>query len=107
MRFIILGRSIFKEFIEALNLCEKFVVLDWGNRINVLTNLLEVRGLYPECHLVLTNSMRGDLESVIIGAAFKFGIELYPNKRPFLSHKLKMKKNHLFIRFIKLKNGKV
>ena len=81
MYFIILGRSMFKEFIEKLNLSEMYQVVDWENRTKTYMNLIEVRCLFPECQLLLTNSLRGDLEALLIGSPQRFGLKLFGKKK--------------------------
>ena len=93
MYFIILGRSMFKEFIEKLNLSEMYQVVDWENRTKTFMNLIEVRCLFPECQLLLTNSLRGDLEAILIGAPFKLGLVVSPKERPLLTHSIRVSRN--------------
>ena len=40
----------------------------------------------PECYLLFTNSIRGDLESILSGSDQRFGLLLPKRSRPILSH---------------------
>ena len=90
MYFIISGRSIFKKFIQSLNLCEQYVSLDSGNRTSALKKLLQIRDTYPECQLLFTNSLRGDIESLLIGATFRFGLVISSKKRQNLTNSFRI-----------------
>lgn len=58
------------------------------------------RGLRPEVYVIFTNSLRGDLEAWISGAAMRCGIERRGHSRPLLTHSwrvpesLDLHKNH-------------
>ena len=47
---------------------------------------LRMREEHPDCHLLLTNSFRGDLEAWLAGARQRFGIVRIGKVRPLLSH---------------------
>ena len=66
MQFFIMGRSIFLPLIKEFELGEEFISTDSKSLKNYLDFLIEVRSKMPECHLLFTNSLRGDLESLII-----------------------------------------
>ena len=91
MQFLILGRSIFLPLLEKFELGEEFINIDNKSLKNYLGVLLEVRSKLPECHLLFTNSLRGDIESLIIGSQQRFGLKLSGKKRPFLTNTLIVK----------------
>jgi len=90
MQFLIMGRSIFLPLLEKFALGEEFIKTDNRSLVVYLKVLLEVRSKLPECHLLFTNSLRGDTESLIIGSPQRFGLELSGKKRPFLTDSFKI-----------------
>ena len=90
MQFLIMGRSIFLPLLMKLELGEEFITTDHKSILNYLDNLLDVRSKLPECHLLFTNSLRGDTESLIIGSPQRLGLELSSKKRPFLTDSFKI-----------------
>ena len=91
MQFLIMGRSIFLPLLKEFELGEEFIETDQKNLKNHLNVLLEARSKLPECHLLFTNSLRGDTESLIIGSPQRFGLKLSGKKRPFLTNSLTVK----------------
>lgn len=91
MQFLIMGRSIFLPLIRELELGEEFIKTDYNSFKRYLNVLLELRSKLPECHLLFTNSLRGDAESLIIGSPQRFGLELSGRKRSFLTNTLSVK----------------
>lgn len=47
---------------------------------------LRLRDEHPDCHLLFTNSVRGDLEALLAGSRQRFGIVRPGHPRPLLSH---------------------
>lgn len=88
MQFLFMGRSMFLPLLKEFELGEEFISTDYKNLKNYLDFLIEVRSKMPECHLLFTNSLRGDLESLIIGSPQRFGLKLSGKKRPFLTNAL-------------------
>ena len=82
MYFIVLGLPIFREVIESFELCEEYVSLEKSGVSEYISLLLKIRYKYPECQLLFTNSLRGDLESLLIGAPQRLGLEI-ENKARF------------------------
>jgi ADP-heptose:LPS heptosyltransferase/lauroyl/myristoyl acyltransferase len=91
MQFLIMGRSIFLPLLKEFELGEEFIETDQKNLKNHLNVLLEARSKLPECHLLFTNSLRGDTESLIIGSPQRFGLKISGKKRPFLTNTLCVK----------------
>ncbi len=49
-----------------------------------------LRGAYPDCYFLFTNSLRGDLEAWLTGTRQRFGILRPGRRRPLLSHTFKV-----------------
>ena len=90
MQFLIMGRSIFLPLLKEFELGEEFISTDSKSLRNYLDVLVEVRSKMPECHLLFTNSLRGDTESLIIGSPQRLGLELSGKRRPFLTDSFKI-----------------
>ncbi|MDA9110377.1 hypothetical protein N9J62_00495 [bacterium] len=93
MQFLIMGRSIFLPLLKEFELGEEFISTDNKSLRNYLDVLVEVRSKMPECHLLFTNSLRGDIESLIVGSPQRLGMEFPDRYRPFLSHSFKVGKS--------------
>lgn len=91
MQFLIMGRSIFLPLLMKFELGEEFIKTDHKNLLNYLDKLLDIRNKLPECHLLFTNSLRGDTESLIIGSPQRFGLKFSGKQRPFLTNTLCVK----------------
>ena len=96
MFFIVLGLSIFREVIESFKLCEEYVSLNKDDVTKYVSTLIKMRYRYPECQVLFTNSQRGDIESIVIGAQQRFGLEIGRKKRWALTDKLRIKKNEFY-----------
>ena len=92
MQFLIMGRSIFLPLLKEFELGEEFIRTDNKSLKKYLNVLLEARSKMPECHLLFTNSFRGDIESLIVGSPQRLGMEFSDRYRPFLSHSFKVGK---------------
>jgi ADP-heptose:LPS heptosyltransferase/lauroyl/myristoyl acyltransferase len=46
-----------------------------------------LRGEFPDCYLLFTNSLRGDLEAWLTGCPQRFGIARRGRRRPLLTHR--------------------
>ena len=90
MQFLIMGRSIFLPLLKEFELGEEFISTDNKSLRNYLDVLVDVRSKVPECHLLFTNSLRGDTESLIIGTPQRLGLELSGKRRPFLTDSFKI-----------------
>ena len=79
----ILCQGQYVDLLEHLNLADQYIVLpDKG--IKYFFEMLKYRRMYPDAHIVLTNSLRGDLEARLIGATSRLGM-YKNNKRPLLT----------------------
>jgi ADP-heptose:LPS heptosyltransferase/lauroyl/myristoyl acyltransferase len=73
----------FVEFLDKLNLAERFIELP-EKGFWYLFHLLKYRKLYPDIHVLLTHSLRSDLEARVIGATVRLGMGL-GGRRPLLT----------------------
>ena len=86
MEFWIMAKPCYIELIKYLRLGEQFVPVHDKLDLSFVQKLFELRRKFPECHLLFTNSLRGDLESLLIGAPQRFGCVIGKTYRPVLSH---------------------
>ena len=96
-RLTLLAEPQFKELAGAFSVADEFISLP-KNTITRLRKLFEIsKNSNPETQLVLTNSIRGDIEARILGAGNRLGIA-YPGKfRPLLTdiYRLNSQKENL------------
>ena len=93
IQFLIMGRSTYLPLLQKFELGEEFIRIDNESLKGYLDVLLEVKRKMPECHLMFTNSLRGDIESLIVGSPQRLGMEFTDRYRPFLSHSFKVNKS--------------
>lgn len=80
----VLCQKHFIDFLEKLNLADHIIALP-NKGIKYLFQIYKYRKLYPDVHIVLTNSLRGDLEAWIIGATVRLGIYNKHKRSPLLT----------------------
>ena len=85
MEFWIMSKPCYIGLIKHLRLGEQFVPVHEKLDLSFVQKLFELRRKFPECHLLFTNSLRGDLESLLIGAPQRFGCVIGKTYRPILS----------------------
>ena len=90
MRITLLCQSKYLGLLEMLGVGDHVEEVAGFLSIKGVRSLLKLRKSYPECHLLFTNSLRGDWEAFLIGSPQRFGVEIAGNKRPFLTHSLKV-----------------
>lgn len=66
------------DLLERLNLADNYIQLP-NKRTKYFFQMLKYRKLYPDAHIVFTNSIREDLEAWLINATSRLGI--YKNRR--------------------------
>lgn len=81
----LIGKPHFLPLLEKLNLHERFVPLP-EKGIFYYFKTCSWRLEYPDVHVLLTNSFRGDLEAFLAGAHQRFGMVRPGKKRPLLTH---------------------
>jgi len=91
MYFLIMGNSAYLSLFKKLCLGEEFISIARKNSLTKQAmQLIKVREKMPECHLLFTNSLRGDIESLVVGSPQRFGLEFAGKSRPFLTNSLKV-----------------
>ena len=92
MQFLIVARSIYLPLVKEFKLGEEFIPADSKSFIKQIRVLLKVRSKFPDCHLLFTNSLRGDIESLLIGSPQRLGLEFSNRKRLLLTNFYKVNK---------------
>ncbi len=80
----LLVKERYKDFLEQFGFAENIIGLPQVPGIQYFAKLWQWRLRYPETHIVFTNSFRGDLESWVIGAPQRMGIQRQRALRRFL-----------------------
>jgi heptosyltransferase II len=80
----LLCKKQYVAFLESLKICENVTALPDAKGLGYFCSFLKWRKDYPDGMLVLTNSLRGDLEAFLVGAKLRFGM-IRKNRRPFLN----------------------
>jgi lauroyl/myristoyl acyltransferase/ADP-heptose:LPS heptosyltransferase len=73
-QLILVCQQQFVDFLEALHIADRVVRLP-EKKFSYFFNLSEIENLYPDVHISLVNSLRGDLEALIVGAPTRIGID--------------------------------
>jgi ADP-heptose:LPS heptosyltransferase/lauroyl/myristoyl acyltransferase len=81
----LLCKAPFVPLLEALGIAEKVSALPPRGR-GYFSRFAALRAAYPDVWILLTNSVRGDLEARIAGSPQRFGIVRPGRSRPLLSH---------------------
>jgi ADP-heptose:LPS heptosyltransferase/lauroyl/myristoyl acyltransferase len=90
----LLCQKQFIEFLENLGIADHIIALP-EKGFEYFFKFFKYRKLYPDIHIVLTNSLRGDIEAYIIGATVRLGI-YRRHPRPLLSDVFKFGPNFDF-----------
>jgi heptosyltransferase II len=90
MRITLLCQSKYLGLLKMLGVGNHVEEVAGFLSIKGVRSLLKLRKSYPECHLLFTNSLRGDAESLVIGAPQRFGMQVGDKFRPFLTDKYKI-----------------
>ena len=84
-RLTLIAKPQFKELNELFPFVDKFVALPHGTMRRFRQLRAMGRSAKPECHVLFTNSMRGDLESWLVGAENRLGMAYPGRHRPLLT----------------------
>lgn len=76
----------FLPLLELLDLADHLHPLPASRKLARLLDLLPLRRQLPDLHLLFTNSLRGDLEALLIGAPRRYGVLRPGRRRPLLTH---------------------
>jgi len=87
----LIGKAAFAPLIEDFGLAECFIPLPPRGgalgEVRYFAQFLKLRRSYPDCVLLFTNSVRGDLEAFLTRAPQRFGIARPGKPRPLLTHR--------------------
>lgn len=83
VRFILISKPSFVEYLKTLDFVNEVIEAKDVFSSDGMAFFWKLRTKYAECHLVLTNSFRGDLEALLIGSPHRFGLR-NGNSRRFL-----------------------
>jgi ADP-heptose:LPS heptosyltransferase len=87
--FTLLCRPEFQPLLELLKIGDLIKPLPNKGTPSYYLKVLQWDEQYPDLHILFTNSLRGDLESYLIGAPQRFGLELPRKPRCLLTHTYK------------------
>ncbi len=86
VRLVLLCRPQFKDLLKWFKVGDEIFCLGNVFSTSGMKNFLGMRHTFPECHLLFTNSFRGDFEAFLVGAIHRFGLVNKRKKRPLLTH---------------------
>jgi heptosyltransferase-2 len=86
MHISILCKPIYSEWLNSLGVADEICGLDTRKGTGYYFQFLNFRKMYPDGYLNLANSLRSDIEAVIIGATKRFGMQIR-QRRPLLNAK--------------------
>jgi heptosyltransferase-2 len=81
-----IGKNAFLPLLEQTRLADKLSPLPPRNWKYFL-HFLKLRGAFPDAYLLLTHSVRGDLEAWLTGCRQRFGLVKATRRRPLLTHR--------------------
>lgn len=82
----LLVQAHFIPLLERLNIAERLLALPKKNQPGYYKTFKQWRHQYPDCHVLFTNSTRGDIEARCIRAPQRLGMIRPGKPRPFLTH---------------------
>ena len=95
VKLILFCRPQYKDLLEFLGLGDEVFQTTNVFSLSGMKSFLRMRIHSPDCHLLLTNSFRGDLEAFISGSAHRFGLRRPRKPRPLLSHSFRANRSML------------
>jgi len=81
----LVAKAAFLPLLETLGLADRLHALP-APGAGYFGHFRRLRGEYPDCWLLFTNSLRGDLEARLAGCRQRFGLIRAGKPRPLLSH---------------------
>ncbi len=94
MELTLLAKPAQVAWLEGLGVADRIRPLPPGKGLAYLAAFRRARDEFPDCHLLFTNSTRGDLEAWLAGARQRFGIRRAGHPRPLLTHRFKPAPDH-------------
>lgn len=83
--FTLIGKQAFAPLVERMGVADSFMPLPPRGG-GYFRAFWQMRKDYPDTYLILTNSIRGDLEAWLTGCAQRFGMVRPGKRRPLLTH---------------------
>lgn len=90
VNFIIICRPIYKDFLESLSIFSDIKTTRDNFSPSSLMYYLSFRRMHADCHLLFTNSLRGDIEALLMGATHRLGLQMPGKIRPLLTNVCKV-----------------
>jgi ADP-heptose:LPS heptosyltransferase/lauroyl/myristoyl acyltransferase len=81
-----IGKSAFLPLLQQLGIADKLLPLPPRN-LSYFLHFRKLRTAYPDVYLILTHSVRGDLEAWLTGCRQRFGLVKAGRRRPLLTHR--------------------
>jgi heptosyltransferase II len=81
-----IAKSAFQPLLEQTGLADKLIPLpkrDW----KYFLHFRRLRSAFPDVYLLLTHSLRGDIEAWLTGCRQRFGLVKHGRRRPLLTHR--------------------
>lgn len=89
MEITLLAKPAQAAWLEGLGVADRVRPLPPGQGLAYLAAFRRARDEFLDCHLLFTNSTRGDLEAWLAGARQRFGIRRAGRPRPLLTHRFR------------------
>ena len=87
MSITLLCQPKYSSLLKALNLDAIIMELPSGRFLKCAHRWLKLKANFYECHLLLTNSLRGDIEAAFLSSSQRLGLCIGSKWRPLLTHK--------------------
>jgi ADP-heptose:LPS heptosyltransferase len=81
----LIAKPQFKDLIDLFHVADQFLPLPVGAAARFRQLYSKGRKEKPDCQVLFTNSFRGDLEALLIGATRRWGMAYPKKRRPFLT----------------------
>ena len=85
VEFTLIGKAAFRPLVDVFGLADRFEPLP-PHGPGYFLHFYRLRHSYPDCYILFTNSVRGDLEARLTGCRQRFGIVRVGKRRPLLTH---------------------
>ena len=72
----LIAKPQFKEILNNLNVCDKFIELPYGQGASAFVKFLDNRNEYASVIINLANSLRSDIECALLGAPRRYRIKV-------------------------------
>ncbi|MEM7697219.1 MAG: glycosyltransferase family 9 protein [Verrucomicrobiota bacterium] len=81
----VLAQSHFAALLEQIGVADRVISIPQKGGLSYFAFFYALRRERPDAHILLTNSTRGDLEAVVVGAKERLGISRRGKRRPLLT----------------------